>query len=174
MIDMGDDSSQFPYPTCLSSIILRLADILINPDENLIKGDYRVQIIRLISLCLQEQRCLMFKMPFFVLNFLTSNMTTSRSRLEYLKMVTKDGRQINEAFAPKIFLVVNHLLDLSLRSEDNSLLEVCDFLKTLFDYNPDTFDSTQTLLILTRICLLGFQKVHDQSSELPFEVLQII
>ena len=48
-------NGRFSYPLCLSSIILRLSDLLLNPIiiEN-IKGEYKAEIIRLIQLCLQE------------------------------------------------------------------------------------------------------------------------
>ena len=48
-------NGRFQYPLCLSSIILRLQDILLNPRiiEN-IKVEYKAEIIRLIQLCLQE------------------------------------------------------------------------------------------------------------------------
>lgn len=71
-------NGRFQYPLCLSSIILRLSDILLNPRimEN-IKTEHRSEIIRLIQLCLQEQKCLIYKMPFFVLNFLTSSNYTN-------------------------------------------------------------------------------------------------
>lgn len=46
---------RFPYPLCLSSIIMRLQDILANPKViESIKPEYRTDIIRLVRLCLEE------------------------------------------------------------------------------------------------------------------------
>jgi len=45
-----------------------------------------------------------------------------------------------------------------------------EFLKTLFDYNPDCFNVSQTLILLTRICLVGFIAMHNRT-ELTLEVL---
>mmetsp|Transcript_6319 Transcript_6319/g.10269 ORF Transcript_6319/g.10269 Transcript_6319/m.10269 type:complete len:238 (+) Transcript_6319:700-1413(+) len=176
VVEFGDDQAKFPFPVCLSSIILRLQDILNHPEQvDNVKPEYKTEIIRLVQLCLQEQRCLMYKMPFFVLNFLTSPLTNQYSRLDFLKMITKNGREINESFAPKIFLIVMKVLDpyrLDPEGKDNQL-EVCEFLKTLFDFNPDSFNSTQTMLLLTRICMMGFMSVHSRQ-DITFEVLQII
>jgi len=48
-------NGRFQYPLCLSSIVLKLSDILLNPGViDCIKIDYKADIIRLIQLCLQE------------------------------------------------------------------------------------------------------------------------
>jgi len=106
-------NGRFQYPLCLSSIVLRLSDILLNPGIiDCIKVDYKADIIRLIQLCLQEQKCLIYKMPFFVLNFLTSSSLTNQySRLDFLKMITKNGRVVNKAFNSKMFLVLLNMID---------------------------------------------------------------
>lgn len=48
-----------------------------------------------------------------------------------------------------------------------------EFLKTLFELNPDCFNVSQTLILLTRICLVGFTAMHN-CPELSFEMLQIL
>lgn len=47
-----------------------------------------------------------------------------------------------------------------------------EFLKTLFDCNPDCFTTSQTLILLTRISLVGFTAMHNRT-ELSYEVLEI-
>ena len=76
------------------------------------KDDHLAEIIRLVELCLQEQKSLIYLMPFFTLNFLTSTTLTKQySRLQFLKMITKNGRIVNKAFNSKIFLVLLNMID---------------------------------------------------------------
>lgn len=93
--------------------------------------------------------------------------------LQYLKMITKNGRVVNKAFKTKIFLLLVNLIDPE-RIKDNSLDDqIFDFMKCLFNNNPDFFNSSQTMIILTRMCLIGFIAFHNRT-ELAFEVIQII
>jgi hypothetical protein len=51
-------------------------------------------------------------MPFFTLNFLTSSsLSNCYSRLDFLKMITKNGRVVNKAFNSKMFLVLINMIE---------------------------------------------------------------
>ena len=106
----------------------------------------------------------MYKMPFFVLNYLTSpTYSHQHSRLDFLNMITKKGRVVDKAFNTKMFLVLVSMTGRERLTEGgNNLDEIFDFLKTLFDFNPECFSPTQTLILLTRICLLGIASMLDR------------
>ena len=173
---MSFHNGRFTYPRCLSSIILRLSDILLNQRvfEN-INDQHKKEIIILIQLCMQEQRCLMYKMPFFVLNFLTNNNFTNQfSRLDFLRMVTKNGRSVNPAFIDKMFFVLLNMIEPETIKENGSDNhgQFREFRRNLFTYTPACFTKAQTLILLTRICLVGFLAMHKRT-DIAFLVLEI-
>jgi hypothetical protein len=86
-------------------------------------------------------------------------------------MITKNGRIVNKAFNTKMFLVlINMINPEKLLDPNNNFDEIFEFLKTLFDYNPDCFNSSQSLFLLTRICMVGISSINSRP-ELTFEVL---
>ena len=89
-------------------------------------------------------------------------------------MITKNGRIVNKAFNTKMFLVLINMIDPErLKDPNNNFDEIFEFLKTLFDCNPDCFSSSQSLILLTRICMVGISSMNSRP-ELTFEVLQIV
>ena len=91
-------------------------------------------------------------------------------------MITKNGRVVNKAFNSKMFLVLMNMVDPERVKEGGQLTQnqdqIMEFLKTLFDCNPDCFTTSQTLILLTRISLVGFTAMHNRT-ELSYEVLEI-
>jgi hypothetical protein len=94
----------------------------------------------------------------------------------FLKTITKNGRVINKAFNTKMFLVLINMIDPErLKDPNNYFYEIFDFLKTLFDYNPDCFSPSMSLILLTRICMVGISSMNTKEHhDLTLEVLQII
>ena len=116
-------------------------------------------------------------MPYFILNFLTqNNMTNPYSRLDFLKMITKNGRVLNRAFNEKMFFVLMNMIDPSKIKENdqssNNQEQILEFLRNLLNYFPACFSKAQTLILLTRICLVGFPAMHKRT-DIAFLVLEI-
>lgn len=86
----------------------------------------------------------MYMMPFFVLNYLTSPIYSHQhSRLDFLNMITKKGRVVDKAFNTKMFLVLISMTGRErLNETGNNLDEILDFLRTLFNLNPECFSPT--------------------------------
>jgi len=66
------------------------------------------------------------------------SMSTVGQRLEYLKMITKNGRNVNKALKSKIFLVMIDLIDADRIADDMyrgnfEYEQIIEFIKNLMD-----------------------------------------
>jgi hypothetical protein len=86
-------------------------------------------------------------------------------------MITKKGKVVDKAFNTKMFLVLISMIGHErLNEHNNNLFEIYEFLKSLFEFNPDCFSTTQTLIVMNRICLVGIACMNDRP-ELSEQIL---
>ena len=61
-------------------------------------------------------------------------------------------------------------IDISRGSNDYIQDQIFEFLKIFIDNNPDCFSATQTLILLTRICVVSLLAMNNKI-DISYEVL---
>eukprot|EP00347_Sterkiella_histriomuscorum_P001860 403370400 len=164
----GQISDKYEFPFCLSIIIIKIADLVLNPKD--VKKDYKIDIDQLIMRCFFQQRCLVYKLPQFLLNFM-EQYNDPQTKLAYIKFLTKEGLEVDPSFNTQLFIILLKLIDTSLKTPQ---YEILSFLKNILDYNPKAFTEPQTLSLLLRISLVGISSINQGQNDNSMEVCQIL